>query len=88
MHSTGELFSTGHLSGDRLLVRLDARVKLIVSLAAILAVLLSAHVALPLATAACCLALLMASGAPLRSMAVRWWGHWDWRRSSACCGPS
>ena len=49
MHSTGELFSIRHPAGDRRLMRLDVRVKLIVSLAAILAVVLSTHVWLPLA---------------------------------------
>ena len=67
-HATHELFSIGRLSGDRLLVRLDARVKLIVSLAAILAVLLSTHVWLPLAMSACCLAMLLLSGAAIWSM--------------------
>jgi cobalt/nickel transport system permease protein len=69
MHSTHELFSTGPHSDGRLLTQLDARVKLIVSLAAILAVLLSTRVWFPLTTAACCLGLLLASRAPLGSMA-------------------
>jgi cobalt/nickel transport system permease protein len=68
MRSSYELFSMRHISGDRRLGRLDARIKLLVALAAILAVLLSTHVWLPLAASACCAAILLASGAPLGSM--------------------
>lgn len=86
--SAHELFSMQHISGDRWLARLDARIKLLVVLAAILAVLLLTHVWLPLATSACCAAILLASGACSGACLPRWPARSDWPWSCACCGRS
>jgi cobalt/nickel transport system permease protein len=60
MHQLGDLFSTRQHLRTGVLVRLDARVKLVVALAAVLAVVLSTRVALPLGVLAVSLAALVA----------------------------
>jgi cobalt ECF transporter T component CbiQ len=64
VHHVLELIAAPSSVGQGRLARIDVRVKLILALAAIVAVILSRHVALPLATAAVCLAILCCGGAP------------------------
>jgi cobalt/nickel transport system permease protein len=71
MHRILELFALERNDGSSRLARVDVRVKLAIALAAILAVVLSTRVGLPLATLACSLTLLVACGAPLRITLLR-----------------
>ncbi len=68
MHRILELLSIDNNPGGGPLARLDARVKLIVAMAAILASLFSTRAALPLATLGVSLGLLAAFGAPWRTV--------------------
>ncbi len=61
-----DLFHSSRTMDNAALSRLDVRVKLAVAMTAILAVILSTRLVLPLAATACCLAALAAMRAPLR----------------------
>jgi cobalt/nickel transport system permease protein len=71
MHRILQILSIDHNPGAGPLARLDARVKLIVALAAILASLFSTGVALPLAMLGVSLGLLAVFGAPWRTVLLR-----------------
>jgi len=66
-----ELFSDIFVLRDNVLLRLDARVKLIAVLGICTTVILSTRVYLPLAMLALCVAAMLALGLPLRLIAVR-----------------
>ena len=66
MHQILERFLLGGNPGDGRLARMDVRVKLILTVVAVLAVVLATRVWLPLAMFACCLVVLTAFHAPLR----------------------
>ena len=71
MHRILQLLSIDHDPGAGPLARLDARVKLIVAIAAILASLFSTRAALPLAMLGVSLGLLAVFGAPWRTVLLR-----------------
>lgn len=71
MHQTLEAFSDRSAFHDNAMTRLDARVKLLLALAAIAAVLCSRGVALPLAAFTLCLVAMMLVGLSVRMMLWR-----------------
>ena len=71
MSQSFELFSDIFAFRDNALSRLDARVKLAVAAAGLVAVILSSKVYLPLSICVCCLAALFALRMPARLVALR-----------------
>lgn len=71
MHRAGDLLSLDTDGRENRLVRLDVRVKLVVAVATILAVVMSTRVGLPILVFAGCVAFWVVWRAPLRAVLIR-----------------